>query len=142
MLWRGARHRCPWCNGRGAFFSGWFRKHDTCQTCGISWQRGYEGFELGAVTVNTIIVFGVLIVGLVVGVVATTPDIPVFGLVGGLGVAAVSFMSGLPIEVPVIGFVSGCFAGGAFMSSPIVAGSQPLPPIGIMISRSASRSPR
>ena len=89
MLWRGARHRCPWCNGRGAFFSGWFRKHDACQTCGISWQRGYEGFELGAVTINTMVTFGVLIVGLVIGVVTTTPDIPVVPLVAGLGVAAI-----------------------------------------------------
>jgi len=89
MLWRGLRRRCAWCNGRGAFFRGWFHKEEHCRTCGIEWRRGYEGFELGAMTINTIVVFGVLIVGLTVGLVATTPDVPVFQLIALLAVVAV-----------------------------------------------------
>ena len=40
-------------------------------------------------TVNTIVVFGVLVVGLAIGIATTTPDVPVFPLVGGLAVAAI-----------------------------------------------------
>lgn len=89
MLWRGARRRCAWCGGRGAFLKGWFRKQPHCRSCGIGWQRGYEGFELGAMTVNVILSFGLLIVGLVVGIVLTLPDVQVRNLVIELGIAAV-----------------------------------------------------
>jgi uncharacterized protein (DUF983 family) len=88
MLWRGARRRCPWCGGRGAFFSGWFTREERCRTCGLGWRRGYEGFELGATTVNIIVVFAVLIAGLAIGVITTVPDIPVLGLALGLGAVA------------------------------------------------------
>ena len=76
MLWRGARRRCPWCGGRGAFFTGWFAKQDRCRTCGLGWQRGYEGFELGAMAINIIVVFGTLIVGLIVAVAVTAAGHP------------------------------------------------------------------
>ncbi len=77
MLWRGARRRCAWCGGRGAFFTGWFSKQATCRTCGIEWHRGYEGFELGAMTMNVIVCFGALVAGLTIGMIATWPDIAV-----------------------------------------------------------------
>lgn len=38
-------------------------------------------------TISVFLVFGVLIVGLAVGIIATTPDVPVAPLVVGLGVA-------------------------------------------------------
>jgi len=44
-------------------------------------QRGEEGFELGAATVNTIITFGALIIAAAVWIMATSPDIPVGPLV-------------------------------------------------------------
>lgn len=88
MLWRGVRRRCPWCGGRGAFFTGWFAKQDRCRTCGLGWRRGYEGFELGALAISAMVCFGVLIAGLTVGIIATSPDIPVFGMVVTLGIAA------------------------------------------------------
>jgi uncharacterized protein (DUF983 family) len=90
MLWRGARRRCPWCGGRGAFFVGWFKTQERCRTCGIGWRRGYEGFELGAMTVNVIIVFGVLIVGAAIGIVVTSPGIPVVPLVVALGAVGIA----------------------------------------------------
>jgi uncharacterized protein (DUF983 family) len=95
MLWRGARRRCPWCGGRGAFFTGWFAKQDRCRTCGLGWHRGYEGFELGAMTINIIVVFGTLIVGLIVAVALTVPDIPVVPLI--VVLCAVAFI--LPIVI-------------------------------------------
>ena len=89
MLWRGVRRRCAWCGGRGAFFTGWFRKQATCRTCGISWHRGYEGFELGALAISTIVSLGLLILGLVIGIVLTAPDIAVGPLLAILVVVAV-----------------------------------------------------
>lgn len=81
MLWRGVRRRCAWCGGRRAFFTGWFAKQETCHTCGIGWHRGYEGFELGAATVNAVITFGLLVVGVAIGVIATLPDVAVLPIV-------------------------------------------------------------
>lgn len=89
MLWRGLRRRCAWCGGRGAFFTGWFAKHEHCQTCGISWRRGYEGFELGALAISAVTCLGVLVVGLGIGVVATWPDVAVVPLLIVLGIGAV-----------------------------------------------------
>lgn len=71
---------CPWCGHRRTFLRGWFRRHDRCRTCGIRWQREV-GFELGAVTVNTIVTFGVLTIAMAVGFVVTAPNIPVLPLV-------------------------------------------------------------
>jgi uncharacterized protein (DUF983 family) len=95
MLWRGVRRRCAWCGGRGAFLDGWFTKRDACRTCGITWRRGYEGFELGALAINVIVCFGVLVVGMVIGLIATWPDIAVVPLLVILGVGAIA----LPILV-------------------------------------------
>ncbi len=89
MLWRGARRRCAYCGGRGAFFTGWFTKQERCRTCGIEWQRGYEGFELGAMAINAIVSLGLLVVGMVVGILVTWPDIAVLPLLLILGAAAI-----------------------------------------------------
>lgn len=89
MLWRGVRRRCAFCGGRGAFFTGWFAKQERCRTCGIGWHRGYEGFELGAMAISAVICLGTLIVAMVIGIVATSPDIAVLPLLVGLGVGAI-----------------------------------------------------
>ena len=88
MLWRGLRRRCAWCGGRRAFFTGWFRKQDTCATCGIGWHRGYEGFELGALAISAVVCFGALIVGMTIGVIVSWPDIAVVPLLVILGAVA------------------------------------------------------
>jgi uncharacterized protein (DUF983 family) len=95
MLWRGVRRRCAWCGGRGAFFTGWFAKQETCRTCGIGWRRGYEGFELGAMAVSIVVCFGALVIGVGIGVAATAPDVAVAPLLVILAVCAVV----LPIVV-------------------------------------------
>jgi uncharacterized protein (DUF983 family) len=88
MLWRGVRRRCAWCGGRGAFFTGWFSKQDTCRTCGISWRRGYEGFELGAMAISAVVCLGLLTVGLGIGVIVSWPDVAVARMLVILGVGA------------------------------------------------------
>lgn len=79
---------CPWCGSRRSFLRGWFRRRERCRTCGIRWQREV-GFELGAVTVNTIVTFGALTVAMAVGFVLTAPDIPVLPFVLSLFAMAV-----------------------------------------------------
>jgi uncharacterized protein (DUF983 family) len=89
MVRRGLLRRCPWCGDRRAYFTGWFAKQRACLNCGTPWRRGDVGFELGAATVNTIITFGVIIVGAAVAMIATSPDIPTVRIVVGLVIAAV-----------------------------------------------------
>ncbi len=72
---------------------GWFRRYDRCRTCGLAWRRE-EGFELGALTMNTIVTFGALTLAMVVGFIATSPDIPVLPFVLAL--------AGVAIVVPII----------------------------------------
>ena len=80
MVRRALVLRCPWCGSRRTFIRRWLGKHERCRTCGIRWRRE-EGFELGAVTVNTILTFIVLTAAMTVGFVLTSPDIPVLPMV-------------------------------------------------------------
>ena len=80
MIRRALVLRCPWCGARRTFIRRWFGKHERCRTCGIRWRRE-EGFELGAVTINTILTFIVLVAAMTVGFVVTSPDIPVMPMV-------------------------------------------------------------
>lgn len=89
MLWRGVRRRCPWCAGRGAFFTGWFAKDERCRTCGLEWRRGDVGFELGALTISVIVCFGAIVAAIGVGIAVTAPDIPVLPLMLAVGVVAI-----------------------------------------------------
>lgn len=80
--------RCPWCGSRRTFLRGWFRRFPRCRTCGVAWHREV-GFELGAVTVNTIVSFAAVVVCMVVGFVATAPEIPVVPMMVLVGAVAV-----------------------------------------------------
>jgi uncharacterized protein (DUF983 family) len=75
MLLRGATRRCPWCGGRGAFFIGWFKKSEHCQTCGLCWRRDDVGYELGAAAITAIITFGPLMLVLGAMVAVTWPEV-------------------------------------------------------------------
>ena len=75
---RAVTMRCPVC-GSGHLFHHWFTMVKVCPGCGLVFERK-EGQFVGAVGMNTILTFGAILVGVVAGVVATTPDIPVFGL--------------------------------------------------------------
>jgi uncharacterized protein (DUF983 family) len=80
MMRRAVLLRCPWCGSPRTFIRRWLGKYERCRTCGIRWRRE-EGFELGAVTVNTVLTFVVLTAGMTVGFVLTAPDIPVLPMV-------------------------------------------------------------
>jgi len=123
MLWRGVRRRCAWCGGQGAFFRGWFAKQDTCRTCGIEWQRGYEGFELGAMAISAIVCFGSLVVALGVAIALTVPDIPVVALLVVLGVGAVA----LPVVVYPLSYT--IWQGIDLVMHPPAAGDGAPPPV-------------
>jgi len=90
MLSRGAFRRCPWCGGQAAFFIGWFKKADHCQSCGLRWRRGDVGYELGAAAIAVIITFGPLVLVLGGMVAATWPDIELLQMYVVLGVLAVT----------------------------------------------------
>lgn len=85
MILRGLFRRCAWCGGRKGFFRSWYGKHDRCQTCGLQWERGYEGFELGAATMGVFITFGSIIAWMVVSVLVGIDLVP---LLVGAGVLA------------------------------------------------------
>jgi uncharacterized protein (DUF983 family) len=80
MLRRAVMLRCPWCGSRRTFVRRWFGKYDRCRTCGIRWRRE-EGFELGAVTINTVLTFIVLVAAMTVGFIRTSPDIPILPMI-------------------------------------------------------------
>ena len=88
MLRRALVLHCPWCGSRRTFIRRWLGKYERCRSCGIRWRRE-EGFELGAVTVNTVLTFVVLTAAMTVGFVKTSPDIPVVPMVLGLVSVAV-----------------------------------------------------
>jgi uncharacterized protein (DUF983 family) len=93
MLGRALLRRCPWCGDQRAWFPkgvrGWFGRKPRCRRCGLRWDRNTNGHELGALTINIILIMGLLVIAMVVGIVLTVPDIAVVPLVVGLGIAAV-----------------------------------------------------
>ena len=88
MLLRGLFRRCAWCGGRGAFFTSWYSKTDRCRTCGLNWNRGYEGFELGAATMGVFITFGSILAWMIISVIAGVALVPLLVVAG---VIAVTF---------------------------------------------------
>jgi uncharacterized protein (DUF983 family) len=100
MLRRAALRRCPWCGDRRAYFTGWFAKQDACGRCGAPWRRGDVGFELGAITVVTIITFGTVVIGVTIGMVVTAPEFAVVEILVGLAVVAVV----MPVVVYPLGY--------------------------------------
>jgi uncharacterized protein (DUF983 family) len=68
--------KCPLCGSRRTFIRRWFLRYDRCRTFGIRWHREH-GFELGPISVNTVITFVALTIGMAIAFVATAPDFPV-----------------------------------------------------------------
>jgi uncharacterized protein (DUF983 family) len=89
MLFRGLFRRCPWCGGKGAFFTGWTSKQPTCASCGLNWRRGDVGYELGAAATAAIISMGPLVVLLGIMVAFTWPEVNVVPMFVVLGVGAI-----------------------------------------------------
>lgn len=99
MLSRGLIRKCAWCGGKGSFFTSWFGKSDRCQTCGLGWERGYEGFELGAATMGVFMTFGSIIVWMIISVVTGVALVPLLVVAGVLAVCIPIF--GYPITYTV-----------------------------------------
>jgi uncharacterized protein (DUF983 family) len=88
MVRRALVLHCPWCGSRRTFIRKWLGKYERCRTCGIRWRRE-EGFELGAVAINTVVTFLALAIGMTIGFVLTSPDIAVGPMVVSLLAVAV-----------------------------------------------------
>jgi Na+/phosphate symporter len=56
--------------------------NETCHRCGLRFER-IEGHWIGAIGINTIVSFGILLVSLAVSFVVTVPDVPVVPLMIG-----------------------------------------------------------
>lgn len=78
LAWRGLTRRCPLC-GCFKIFESYFKIKERCPRCDYPLKR-VEGQEIGAVGVNTIVTFGLMLVVIVVGLVVTYPDIPAIPL--------------------------------------------------------------
>ena len=101
-LARGVVRRCALCGGKGAFFTGWFKQTDRCKTCGFSWQRNLEGFQLGAAAMNIILTGGSLLSVMGLGVILTYPEIPIWPmLIATVGVALLVGIGGYPTSYTV-----------------------------------------
>lgn len=80
MLWRGLFIRCPACGGRHVFRN-WFAMVERCPTCTLRFER-IEGHWIGSLGLNTTVVFGVMLVVLLGGSIATYPEVPLAPLLG------------------------------------------------------------
>lgn len=72
LLWRGLRRRCPLCGG-GDVFTTFFLVKERCPRCNFSIVRE-EGHWLGAVGINTIVTFGLLLLTMLVVFTLTWSD--------------------------------------------------------------------
>lgn len=74
LLWRGLVRHCPMC-GSGGVFRHWFVIRERCPGCAFKFER-VEGHWVGAIAVNTIVAFGLMLLAIVVGAALTYPDVP------------------------------------------------------------------
>jgi len=81
LLRRGLVGACPACGARKQF-KRWVKMNDCCHRCGLVFER-IEGHWIGAIGINTIVSFGILLGSMVVSFVVTFPDIPVVPLMIG-----------------------------------------------------------
>ena len=69
MLWRGLTRHCPRC-GSGHLFRHWVKMVPDCPRCGLHFEgRPEEGHFLGAITINTGLTAGTIILGIFIYIV-------------------------------------------------------------------------
>ncbi len=78
MLGRSLTIGCPAC-GQRRLFRRWVIMTEDCPRCGLHFER-IEGHWIGAIGINTIVSFGVLLITMIVGLIASAPDIQVVPL--------------------------------------------------------------
>ena len=95
ILVRGGTRRCPVC-GSGGLFHRYFNLARVCPGCGLRFERE-PGTFIGAIGMNTIVTFVSTFAIIVVGSLATLPDIPAVPLAVGTTLWAVAVaVLGLP----------------------------------------------
>jgi uncharacterized protein (DUF983 family) len=75
MLGRALRLRCPNC-GQGKPFVSWLRMRSQCEVCGLAFERGEEGYQVGSYMFNIVaaeLVFAAVFLAIVL---ATWPSPP------------------------------------------------------------------
>lgn len=75
LMWRAVRLRCPNCGG-GPIRDSWLRLRDHCPRCGLTLERGEQGYQVGSYMFNIIaaeLVFAAMFLGVLL---ATWPDPP------------------------------------------------------------------
>lgn len=87
MLWRGLIRRCPACGGRPTH-SSYATMLARCPQCDLRYERIF-GHSLGYIGLNTVVTFGATFLVLLVGSIATLPDIPVVPLIVAILVTSV-----------------------------------------------------
>ena len=75
LIGRALRLRCPRC-GRARALRSWLNLRERCAACGLNFERGEEGYHLGAVLFNLIAAELALVVGLIAVIVPTWPHTP------------------------------------------------------------------
>jgi uncharacterized protein (DUF983 family) len=86
MMFRGLFKRCAWCGGKRAFFVGFYKKGERCNTCGLDWQRNLEGFELGAAAMGVFLTFGPIILWMLISLIFGVPLVPLLVIAACLAV--------------------------------------------------------
>ena len=89
FIWRGITHGCPRCGCRKTHTK-YFSPRTTCPQCSLKFEKE-QGYWTGALAINMIITGGIVALGLVVGLTATAPDIPVIPLMATLLPMAIFF---------------------------------------------------
>lgn len=74
LLGRAFLLRCPNCGERG-ILDGWFRPKDRCPQCGLLFNRGEQGYIVGAYMFN-IVVAELIFAGIFVGILLLTWPTP------------------------------------------------------------------
>lgn len=74
MLLRAFVHRCPACGGRHVFRR-WFTIAERCPTCTLLFER-VEGHWIGSLALNTVVVFGLMLIVLLAGSMIGYPHPP------------------------------------------------------------------
>jgi uncharacterized protein (DUF983 family) len=85
LFWRGATKACAAC-GQRRLFHRWVIMVEVCPRCGLRFER-IEGHWVGAIGINTIVSFGLLLVAIVVTFIAFYPELPM------------QFVLGIPLAV-------------------------------------------
>jgi uncharacterized protein (DUF983 family) len=75
FLLRALRLRCPQC-GTGRMFRRWLYQLPRCSACGLDFDRGESDYFIGAYIVNLIVAELLVVVGMLVGMWLTWPDVP------------------------------------------------------------------